>query len=77
MFFCKKKRIITVDKALTDMDIEKLKVVLENLVDVSKVKIKSQEKYIVVYYENTIEDVLLQNTVERLGYTVTGIKESV
>ena len=49
--------------------------IAKNLVDVSKVKIVSKERKIIVSYDDTIDDILIQNTIEKLGYTVTGIKD--
>lgn len=75
MFFKSKKRIINIERIPTELDEIKIKTNLENLVDVSKVKIVSKERKIIVSYDDTIDDILIQNTIEKLGYTVTGIKD--
>ena len=75
MFFKSKKRIINIEKIPTELDEIRIKNTLENLVDVSKVKVKAKENVIIVNYDNTIDDILLQNTIQKLGYIVTGIKE--
>ena len=77
MFFYKKKRkIINIEGMTTKSCAEKIEASLENLVDVSKVKVDLKNKKVIVSYEDTLDEVLLQNTIEKLGYTVTGIKEN-
>ena len=78
MFFYKKKRkIINIEGMLSDMDQIKLETTLKNLIDVSKVKVDLIKKQVIVTYEHTLDDILLQDTIEKLGYIVTGIKEAV
>lgn len=54
----------------------KVETALENLVDISKAKVDLNEKRAIVTYDDTLDELLLQNTIEKLGYTVTGIKEA-
>ena len=76
MFFQKRKRkIINIEGMTCEHCAEKVKLALENLVDVSKAKIDLKNKQAIISYDNTIEEFLLQQTIEKLGYTVTGIKE--
>lgn len=76
MFFQKRKRkIINIEGMTCEHCAEKIKLALENLVDVSKAKIDLKNKQAIISYDNTIEEFLLQQTIEKLGYTVTGIKE--
>lgn len=76
MFFQKKKvKIINIEGMTCDHCAQKLKNALENLTDVSKAKIDLTKKTALVTYENTLDEILLQNTIESLGYKVAGIKE--
>lgn len=76
MFFKKKKRkIISIEGINNEVSAKKIEEALENLVDVSKVKIKLNQKVAIVTYDNTLDEILLQKTIEKLGYTITGIKE--
>lgn len=76
MLFSKKKRkIINIEGMTCEHCSQKIETALENLVDVSKAKVDLKKKRAIVTYENTIDEILLQNTIEKLGYTVTGIKE--
>lgn len=76
MFFKKKKRkIINVDGMTCDHCVKKIESVLEPLADVLKVKVDLGRKSVLVLYENTLDEVLLQNKIEELGYIVTGIKD--
>lgn len=76
MFFKKKKRkIINIEGINNEVSAKKIEEALENLVDVSKVKIKLNQKVAIVTYDNTLDEILLQKTIEKLGYTITGIKE--
>lgn len=76
MFFKKKKRKIINLEGMTDEDCaKKIKDALENLTDVSKVKVDLNKKYVIVNYDNTVDEILLTNTIEELGFTITGIKE--
>ena len=77
MFFNKKKRkIISIEGMTCEHCSDKIETTLENLVDVSKAKVDLKKKQAIVTYENTLDEILLQNTIEKLGYTVTGIKEA-
>ena len=76
MFFSKKKRkIVNIEGMTCEHCAQKIKDTLENLVDVSKVKVDLNKKSAIVSYENTLDEILLQETIEKLGYKVTGIKE--
>ena len=75
MFFKKsKKKIINIEGIINEEKIIKLKSTLENLIDVSKVKVNLNKKQIIINYDNTIDDILLTEVIERLGLFVTGIK---
>ena len=76
MFFNKKKRkIINIEGMTSEDDAKKVKDTLENLTDVSKVKIDLNKNQVIVIYDNTLDEILLTNTIEELGFTITGIKE--
>ena len=76
MFFNQKKRkIISIEGMTCEHCSQKIKDTLENLIDVSKAKVNLNKKSVIVTYENTLDEILLQDTIEKLGYTVTGIKE--
>ena len=76
MFFKKsKKKIINIEGIINEDGIIRLESTLENLIDVSKVKVNLNKKQIIIKYDNTIDDILLTETIEKLGVVVTGIKE--
>lgn len=77
MFFNnKKKKIINIEGMTCKHCAKKIEDALENLVDVSNTKIELNKKRAVVTYDNTIDEILLQETIEKLGFNVTGIKEA-
>ena len=77
MFFNKKKRkIISIEGMTCEHCAKKAESALENLVDVSKARVDLKKKQVIATYENTLDEILLQNTIEKLGYVVTGIKEA-
>ena len=77
MFFNnKKKKIINIEGMTCKHCSKKIEDALENLVDVSNTKIELNKKRAVVTYDNTIDEILLQETIEKLGFNVTGIKEA-
>lgn len=76
MFFNKnKKKIINIEGMRCDNCTKKVQAALENLVDVDKAKVNLTKKQAIVTYNNTVDEILLTNTIEKLGFTVTGIKE--
>ena len=54
---------------------EKIETNLESLSEVNKAKVDLNKKIAIVYYDDTLDNLQLQTTIEKLGYTVTGIKE--
>lgn len=76
MFFEKrKKKIIGVEGMHCEHCAEKIEKALEELSDVEKVKVDLKKKNVTVFYENDVDSLLLQKTIEDLDYVVTGIKE--
>lgn len=76
MFFNRKKRkIVNIEGINSELNATKVKETLENLVDISKVKINIKEKYAIISYDHTLDEILITNTIEELGFRVTGIKE--
>ena len=76
MFFQKKKRkIIGIDGMHCDHCASKVDQALESLSDVDSVRVDLKKKIAIVYYSGDVDSLLLQKTVEDLGYVVTGIKE--
>jgi len=76
MFFKKtKKKMVSIEGILNEENIFKIKDSLENLVDVSKAKVDIKKKCIIISYDVTIDEFLIKDTLEKLGYSVTGIKE--
>lgn len=76
MFFEKKKRkIISIEGMTGENCSKKIQDALENLVDVSKARVELNKKRAIVTYDHSVDEILLQDTIEKLGYTVTGIKE--
>ena len=52
-----------VDKALSDL----------SAIDKAKVDLKKNQA--TIFYDDEVDDLQVQQTIEELGYTVTGIKE--
>ena len=76
MFFKKKARkVIGIDGMHCDRCREKIEQALGDLIDVSKVRVDLNRGIAYVYYDHSVDDVLLSETIEKLGYVVTGIKE--
>ena len=76
MFFLKRKRkIISIEGMTCEHCSDKIETTLENLVDVSKVKVNLKKGQAIVSYDSTLDEILLTETLEKLGFTVTGIKE--
>lgn len=76
MFFKKKKRkIIHIEGMSCEHCAKKVETALEDLVDIERAKVNLKKRCAIVTYQNSVDEVLLQNTIEKLGYTVTGVKE--
>lgn len=76
MFFKKKKRkIIGIEGMHCERCADKIDKALEELVDVTSVKVNLKKKIATVFYDGDVDSMLLQKIIENLGYTVTGIKE--
>ena len=74
MFFKKsRKKIINIDGNINNKVV--IKCTLENLIEVSKVKVDLNKKQIIVSYDGAIDNILLTEVIEKLGLIVTGIKE--
>ena len=54
---------------------ERVEHALTDLIDVEKAKVDLKKEVAYVYYSHSIDDLLITETIEKLGYTVTGIKE--
>lgn len=76
LFYKKKRKIINIEGMTCEHCAKKIEISLENLVDVEKVKVDLKNKRAIVTYENTLDEILLQDTIQKLGYIVTGIKEN-
>ena len=76
MFFHKKKKLsIGIDGMHCSHCANKVDKALEDISFVSSVKVSLKDKSAIVYYEDNADFLLLQKTIEELGYIVTGIKE--
>ena len=76
MFFeKKKKKLISIEGMHCDTCAIRIDKALEELSDVESVKVNLKKKTAIVYYNNDVDSLLIQKTIEDLGYTVTGIKE--
>lgn len=74
MFFKKsRKKIINIEGIINNEVV--IKCALENLIEVSKVKVDLNKKQIIVSYDGVIDNILLTEVIEKLGLIVTGIKE--
>ena len=76
MFFKKKKRkIIGIEGMHCEHCADKIDKALEELADVTSVKVNLKKKIATVFYDGDVDSMLIQKIIENLGYTVTGIKE--
>lgn len=76
VFFKKAKRkIVNIDGMIDEVSAKKIKIALENLVDVEKVMVDIKRKQVIVSYGNTLDEILITDTMEKNDYIVTGIKE--
>ena len=76
MFFKKKKKkIIGISGMSCDACALRIDKALEDLSDISRVKVDLKKKCAIVFYDENVDSLLLQKTIEDLGYKVTGIKE--
>jgi len=77
MFFNKKKRkIVNIEGMSCEHCAKKIETALENLTDVTKAKVDLKKKCVIINYDSSLDEILIQNTIESLGYTITGIKEA-
>ncbi len=76
MFFQRKKRkIVGIEGMHCDKCAEKVDKALEELSDIDSVKVNLKKKTATIFYDGDVDDLLIQKTIEELGYVVTGIKE--
>lgn len=76
MFFKRgKSKVVNISGMSCEGCAKKVENALENLVDVSKVKVNLKKGQAIVSYDSTLDEILLTETLEKLGFTVTGIKE--
>ncbi len=76
MFFKKKKRKnIGIEGMHCENCVNKIDKALEELSDVERVSVSLKKKRAVVFYDGDVDSLLLQKTIEDLGFSVTGIKE--
>jgi len=75
MFFKRKKKVISIEGMSCEHCAKKIEDILETLADVLKVKVDLKKKIAIITYENTLDEVLIQNKIEQLGYHITGIKD--
>lgn len=76
MFFKKKKRkVIGIEGMHCDKCASNIERTLEDLSDIENAKVDLKKKIATVFYDENVDDLLIQKTIEELGYTVTGIKE--
>ena len=76
MFFKRgKSKIVNISGMHGEEDAKKIEDTLNNLIDVSKVKVNFKKGRAVVGYDSMIDEILLTEQIEKLGFTVTGIKE--
>ncbi len=74
-FFKRKKKIIGVDGMHCDGCATRIEKALGELSDVDNVRVELKKKRVIVYYSDSVDDMLLKSVIENLGYVVTGIKE--
>lgn len=76
MFFNKKKKKILLIKGMhCEKCAERVKNSLEEISLVNKVKVNLKDGNATIYYDMGIDNELLSNKIEELGYSVIGIKD--
>ncbi len=76
MFFKKEPRkVVGISGMSCNHCKEKIEHALEDLIDVSQAKVDLKKNVAYVYFDHSVDDLLITETIEKLGYTVTGIKE--
>lgn len=74
MFFHHKKYIIGVTGMHCEACSNRIKNTLEEISEVNSIKVNLKKNEVIINYDNEIDTELIQNKIEKLGYTVTGIK---
>ncbi len=76
MFFKKEPRkVVGIDGMHCNNCKEKIEHALEELIDIEKAKVDLKKSVAYIYYSHSADDLLITETIEKLGYSVTGIKE--
>lgn len=76
MFFKKcKSKVVNISGMYGEEDVKKIENTLDNLIGVSKVKVNLKKGQAIVRYDGMLDEILLTEQIEKLGFTVTGIKE--
>lgn len=74
MFFHHKKLIVQVTGMHCSNCLDRIKKSLEEVSDVVKVKGDLSKQEIVVFYDQSLDQEHIREIIDRLGYSVTGMK---
>ena len=76
MFFKKQKRkVVGIMGMHCDACAEKVDKALSDLSAIDRAKVDLKKNQATIFYDDEVDDLQVQQTIEELGYTVTGIKE--
>ena len=76
MFFKRQKRkVIGITGMHCDNCAEKIDKALSDLSAIDSAKVDLKKNQATIYYDDEVDDLQIQQIIEELGYTVTGIKE--
>lgn len=75
MFFNSKIKIVNVDGMECKKCASKISDELNNIANVKSVKVNVDKKEVIVKYKDNLDNTEISEAIDRLGYTVTGIRD--
>lgn len=75
MFFNNKIKVINVDGMECKKCANTISDELNKIVNVKSVKINIDKKEVIVKYKDNLDNTEINDAIERVGYTVTGIRD--
>ena len=74
MFWNKKRKLINISGMSCDKCAKNIKRTLENIPEITKVKVNLTNQEALIYYKEEVNDEEIKRKIEELEYKVTGIK---
>ena len=75
MFFNNKIKIVNVDGMECKKCADTISDELNRISNVKSVKVNIEKKEVIVKYRNDVDNTEISDSIERVGYTVTGIRD--